>query len=202
LRAEVPKLSASVAGSKVIRPLPAHPSSLADQNAPLLSLGKIIILKLPMGLTSAFTTMLGTLAQCNPLATTESTPALCAVMLATVPWVAPKTSLMNILYIHMTPYIPSAWHTALSSANLLSTFPNLVHDITFRSPINNPPDLSACPLPPNLTSAKIHPKLIDNELLSKVLTNHMSGPFTVEEAWVIFGGPFLSSPVSLVEKSP
>jgi len=146
--------------------------------------------------------MLGPLSQCNPLAAMESTPALCAATLATVPCVAPETSLMNILYIHTTPYIPSAWHATLSSTNLLSTFPNLVHDITYGLPIGNPPGLSACFLPPNLTSAKICPKLIDNKLLSKVLAKCMSGPFTIEEAWTIFGAPFRSSPVSLIEKTP
>ena len=101
------------------------------------------------------------------------------------------------LYIHTTPYNPIAWHAALASSNLLSHFPNLVHDLTYGSPISNPPPLF---LPKNLPSADIHPKLIDQELLAEVSAGHMSDPFTVPQASIIFGSPSCSSPVGLVEK--
>ena len=104
------------------------------------------------------------------------------------------TFFSDILYIHMTPYIPSAWLTALSSEKLLVSFPNPVHDITYGSPIGNPPPLSDCFLPPNLTSENVLPKLIDKELLlAEVSAHHMSGTFTTEKASVIFNGPFHSS---------
>jgi len=52
---------------------------------------------------------------------------------------SPDINLSDVLYIHMMPYIPSAWITALSSENLLASFPNPVHNITYGSPIGNPP---------------------------------------------------------------
>jgi len=118
----------------------------------------------------------------------------------TGPLDAPEIDLSDILYIHMAPYIPSAWLTALSSENLLASFYNLVHDITYSIPIGSPPPLSDCFLPPNLTSANVLPKLIDKELLAEVSSCYMSGPFTTEQASVIFNGPICSSLVGLVEK--
>jgi len=72
----------------------------------------------------------------------------------------------------------------------------------YGSPIGNPPPLSKVFLPKNLSSAYLHPEIIDNELLTEVSAGRMSGPFSVEQASVIFGGPFHSSPVGLVEKVP
>ena len=115
---------------------------------------------------------------------------------------APETSLQHTLYIHTTPYKPAAWLAALSSSNLLSSFPNLVHDLTYGSPIGNPPPLSKSFLLPNLSSANIHPSLIYQELLMEVAAGRMSGPFTITQATIIFDGPFQSSPVGLVEKIP
>jgi len=120
----------------------------------------------------------------------------------TGPLDAPEIDLSDILYIHMAPYIPSAWLTALSSENLLASFYNLVHDITYSIPIGSPPPLSDCFLPPNLASENVLPELIDKELLAEVSAHCMSGPFTIEQASVICGGPILSSPVSLVKKTP
>ena len=113
---------------------------------------------------------------------------------------APETRLSDVLYIHTTPYKPKSWLAALSSSNLLSSFPNLLHDITYRSPIGNPPPLIHSFLPANLPSALIHPDLIDAELLDEVAANHMSGLFTLLEALSIFAGPFRCSPMGLVKK--
>ena len=90
----------------------------------------------------------------------------------------------------------------LTISNLLPSFPNLVHDITYGFPIDNPPPLSRIFLPPNLVSAHIHPEIIEQELLDEVATNRMSGPFTIEQASIIFGGPFRLSPVGLIKKIP
>ena len=100
----------------------------------------------------------------------------------------------------MTPYIPLAWLMALSSENLLVSFPNLVHDITYGSPIGNPPPLSDCFLPQNLSSENILPEVIVKDLLAEVSAHHMSGSFTTEQTSIIFNGPFHSSP--LVKKVP
>jgi len=79
---------------------------------------------------------------------------------------------------------------------------NRDNNLTYGSPISNPPPLSKIFLPKNLPSADIHLMLIDQELLAEVSASHMSGPFTIPQASIIFGGPFRSSPVGLVEKIP
>ena len=92
--------------------------------------------------------------------------------------------------------------TYLETTKLSLSFPNLVHNITYGSPIGNPLPLSMSFLPSNLPSANIRPKIIDQELVVEVAARWMSGPFTVSEATEIFSGFFCCSPVGLVEKVP
>jgi len=146
--------------------------------------------------------MSGTLAQCSPQVTMACTPTPYVVTRSMVPTFAPETSLKSILYTHTTPYVPSTWLDTLFTSNLLTSFPNLVHDITYGSPIGNLPALSKCFLPPKLSSANTLPYIIDQELLDEVSAWHMSGPFTLEQASIIFGAPFCSSPMGLVKKVP
>jgi len=79
-----------------------------------------------------------------------------------------ETDLMWVLYICTSPYNPEAWQHILETTNLSLSFPNLVHDITYGSPIGNPPPLSMSFLPSNLPSANIPPELIDQELAVEV----------------------------------
>jgi hypothetical protein len=74
--------------------------------------------------------------------------------------------------------------------------------ITFGSPIGNPPPLLHTFIPKNLTSATLLPDIIENELLNETASGRMTGPFSVEEAHIIFNGHFRTSPVGLVEKVP
>jgi len=92
---------------------------------------------------------------------------------------APENRLLNNLYIHTTPYDSQAWLAALSTSNLLSSFPNLAHDIHYSSPIGNPPPLSKIFLPMNLPSTNLHPEIINQELLTEVAASRMSSPFSV-----------------------
>ena len=73
----------------------------------------------------------------------------------TRPLVAPGTDLADILYKIVTPYILAAWSQALSDANLIKSYPNLVHDLSFGSPIGNLPCIEFTFIPDNLPSAKI-----------------------------------------------
>src|SRR5882724_6313071 len=73
----------------------------------------------------------------------------------TWPLVAPGTDLADILYKIVTPYILAAWSQALSDANLIKSYPNLVHDLSFGSPIGNLPCIEFTFIPDNLPSAKI-----------------------------------------------
>ena len=138
----------------------------------------------------ACTSMSGPPVQSNRNHAMVSTLAPSVVTPIMEPHIAPEIDLAQVLYIHTTPYFPAAWQNALSICNLLSFFPNLVHDITYGSPISNPPALSRTFLPPNLASANIHPEIIEQELLDKVAANCMSGPYTIKQASIIFGGPF------------
>jgi len=178
--------------------LPLKPAALSS---PLSLSGKLDTLNHQIGNTFASCSMYA-LAQSNQLGSTAPIPALCAATCTTALPVACITDLKHILYIHSTPYNGHALQQALSLCNLSKKFPNLVHDITYSSPIGNPPLLSCTFLPPNLSSANIHPNLIDLELASEVTTSRMSGPFSPVEATIIFGSFYHSSLVGLVKKVP
>ena len=113
---------------------------------------------------------------------------------------APGTDLADILYKIVTPYIPATWNQALSNANLINSYPNLVHDLSFGSPIGNLPHINFTFIPNNLPSAKIRPEYITNLINEEVTTGCMDGPFTVDEAQCIYGGHFRTCPLWLVDK--
>ena len=46
------------------------------------------------------------------------------------------------------------------------------------------------------------PEVISNEIAAELCAGHISGPFTVEEAHIIFDGHFHTSPLGLIEKVP
>jgi len=187
--------------SKVIEQPLALLTNPAGQSDLLLSPGRRTTLKPLTAPISVSTSTLGQPVPCNFQLTMAPIHVPSVATHIMVPLPASETDLVHILYIHTMPYIPSAWHEALSVSNLLGSFHNLVHDITYCSPIGNPPPLSRF-LPPNLTSENIHPKIIDQELLAVVSEKYMSGPFTIEQAAIIFGGPFCLSPVGPIKKSP
>ena len=156
-----------------------------------------------MASTSASSSTLEVPAWQIPLMTTMvPTLAPSAVTQATEPRIAPKTDLRKVLYICSSPYNPTAWCNALINCNISHLFPNLVHSLSYGSPIGNPPPLSATFLPQNLSSANLHPSIINQELLDEVANSHMSCPFSSDEAAMIFGGFFRCSPIGLVEKVP
>ena len=139
--------SASIVASEAIEQPLVPPSYLVAQKGPSLYHGRTIISKWLMAHTSACTSMSETLAPCSLLPIMVPTPVPSVAML-TMAWAfAQEISLHHTLYIHTTPYNPTTWHTALASSNLLSLFPNLVHDLTYSSPIGNPPPLSKIFLP-------------------------------------------------------
>jgi len=113
---------------------------------------------------------------------------------------APENNLPKILYKVVTPYISSAWNQALFDANITQTYPNLVQDFYFRSPISNPPPIDFTFIPNNLPSMDIQPEYITNLITGEVVSGHMDSPFTIEEAHYIYGGHFRTCPLDLVEK--
>ena len=124
------------------------------------------------------------------------------VVRATEPLTACETELCSVLYKHVTPYIPSAWCSALRIANISHRFPHLVHDLTYSSPIGDPPPLYSTFTPKNLPSATVLPDVITNEIRAELIAGRLSSPFTLNEAHIIFDGHFCTSPLGLVEKHP
>jgi len=64
--------------------------------------------------------------------------ALCAEMAITPPVAAQGIDTAMILYKVHSPYVPEAWRLALDCTRLTQLFPNLIHDLTYGSPIKNP----------------------------------------------------------------
>jgi hypothetical protein len=130
------------------------------------------------------------------------TPAPYAVIMGTRPGFAPEISLSHqVLYKVISPYQPSMWQLALHDANIHTHYPNLVHDLTYESPIGNPPRLEQTFILPNLPSAKLNPIYILHSLSEEVASGHMDGPFSIPEVHHIFGGHFCTLPLGLVEKA-
>nr|GAT50782.1 reverse transcriptase [Mycena chlorophos] len=154
----------------------------------------------PMGVRSAY----------------ASAPAVHATDFRTAPAPTPSTSapfvpiftterrnaLATDRYRVVTPYRPAGWARALSECRLLDRYPNLIHDISFGAPIGNPPRPNFTFIPDNLKTTELNPSFIDDYISSEVRAGRMSGPYTREEAFALFGGHFRTSPLGLVEKEP
>ena len=189
--------SASLLG--IVQPH-AKPLSLTTRNAPYLSNGEEANSSPRMPSRSACFSMSVATAMESSLPFTVNISAPCAEMLTMACAPAHTIELHRILYINVTPYIPGAWKQALADAYLTSSFPNLVHNNTFGSPIGNSPPLLHTFIPKSLVSATFLPDIIEKELLNETASGCMSGPFSIEEAQIIFNGHFWTYPVGLVEK--
>ena len=106
----------------------------------------------------------------------------CAMMATMPPVTARGTDLSNIIHRTITPYKPDRWRQALSSTSLTHSFPHLVHDMIYGSPIGNLPSLTYTFTPPNLKSADIYPTYLDNFIKDELDSGHFNGPFSLEEA--------------------
>src|SRR5882724_7959785 len=93
----------------------------------------------------------------NPLPTMEAISAPYVVTAAIWPAVAPEIENCTVLSKNETPYNPRAWHLALQEANLIPSFPNLIHDLVHSTPIGNLPPLIYTFIPSNFALAKIDP---------------------------------------------
>ena len=107
----------------------------------------------------------------NQLIPTAPTHALCVETATMLPVTAQGTDLSSVLYKVHSPYVPEAWRLALNCTGLTQSFLNLVHDLTYGSPIGNPPPLGYTFIPPNLKSADLNPvymeSIIQEELLAR-----------------------------------
>ena len=103
-------------------------------------------------------------------------------MQATWHAIAPEIDPSSVLYKHVTPYHPNAWHLALQNTSLFDSFPNLIHDLVHSVPIGNLPPLSYTFIPDNLASANINLVYMDNFLAEEVTSGHMDSPYSFETA--------------------
>jgi len=165
------------------------------------STGKTGILSTKREWQSASSSMSKAPAMTHPLGILP-TPALCAGTPLTEPPPAHATELSSILYILTTPYIAKGWCDALDDSVLTSRFPFLVNDISFGSPIGNPPPLHHTFIPGNLPSALSLPHIIDEEIHSEIAAKRLSGPFSISQVLIIFNGDLQTSPLGLIEKPP
>ena len=129
-----------------------------------------------------------------------TTPVHFAVTQSMGPLLTPETDLSKVLYKVTTHYRPDAWWQALQDAGITLLYPNLVHDLIHGSPIGNPPPIDFTFIPRNLPSANIRPEYISSLIAQEVVAGCMDGPFSVDEAHVIYGGHFRTCPLGLVQK--
>src|SRR5882724_13572428 len=139
-------------------------------------------------------------AQNNLCLATASMFSPCAMMAIMPHVVAPGIDLQSVIHRSITPYKPEGWRQALSSAGLTHSFPHLVHDIIYGSPIANLPPLTYTFIPANLKSADIDPIYMDNFIKEEVAAGRFDGPFSVQEARIVFGRHFHTAPLGFVEK--
>ena len=100
----------------------------------------------------------------------------------------------------ITPYKPKAWEESLVRCNLTNKYPNLVHDLTFGSPIGNPPFLTRSFIPRNMRSANDHADVIDNYLIEEIEAGRMSKGLSIQQAHTFFGGHFRTAPLGVVDQ--
>lgn len=176
-----------------------HPTALPAQlivlNAQLLSRAKTDASLPSLGRSSAC----GTTSEAIATTTvhTEITPALSVGTLIMAQPTAPEIELRSVLLHTPSPYKPDGWKEALESCNITSLFPNLVQDIVYGSPIGNPPPITHTFITDNLPSIALNPSFI---IVAEVHAGRMSGPFTISQSHVIFGGHLRTSPLGLVPK--
>ena len=98
------------------------------------------------------------------------------------------------------PFGPQTWRLSVSGANLPGIA--LHHARPPSLAARNTPFLSNGEEAISSPRTTLLPDIIENKLLNETSSGRMSGPFSVEEAHVIFNGHFRTSPVGLVEKVP
>ena len=127
------------------------------------------------------------------LAKTQATPcmvnthALSVLIPSMHPLHAQEIDLHKVLYKVVTLYIPTTWNQALLNANLTHAYPNLIHELSFGSPIGNPPPINFTFTPKNLSSENIQPEYIMNLINEEIMSGSMDRPFTFQEAHTIYG---------------
>ncbi|SJK98561.1 uncharacterized protein ARMOST_01829 [Armillaria ostoyae] len=133
-------------------------------------------------------------AEQNPPPVMEPTSVPCAQTLTT----ERRSALVTEAHKVVTPYNAEEWERALKKYNLSQKYPNLVFDLTYGSPIGDPPPLHSTFIPPNMPSTLENPEIIEKYLADEIAAGRMGKGLTVDEAHVFFGGHFRTAPMGVV----
>ena len=101
----------------------------------------------------------------------------------------------------ITPYRADVFESTLRAFGLLSKYPDLCNRLRFGFPIGDFPTLQKSYTPPNHSSGIQHSRFISQYIQEQVSLNHMSGPYSANQVEAILGSHFVTSPLSVVEKS-
>jgi hypothetical protein len=127
-----------------------------------------------------------------------SISVLCATMPTTQQLAALKTDYNRIIML----YHVEGWTAALRDCHLLEQYPNIIHDLIYGSPIGNPPPLAYTFIPRNMPSAIEQSERVDAHFLDEIAAGRMSGPYTVDQAHLLFHGHFRTAPIGFIERPP
>jgi hypothetical protein len=110
------------------------------------------------------------------------------------------TSLHNLLSIN-TPFIPDEWEKLLNNTIPFNKFPDVPVSMRFGFDmgVHTPPSQTF--IPPNHSSATSFPDHVMSHIQNELALGRYSGPFTRIELEALIG-PFRSSPLGTVPKSP
>ena len=101
----------------------------------------------------------------------------------------------------ITPFCANTFESELRRHNLLHKYPSLPDNLRNGFRIGSFPRLPFSITPQNHSSSFEHFDFISTYIHEQVTIGRMSGPFSREELEVLFDGPFISSPLSVVAKA-
>lgn len=101
----------------------------------------------------------------------------------------------------ITPYIADVFETTLRDCNLLDRYPLLPNNLRYGFPIGDFDVPLQSFTPKNHPSGIAHMNFIQSYVDEQVSLGRMSGPYSKAQVENILGSPFVSSPLSVVDKA-
>ncbi|THH20436.1 hypothetical protein EUX98_g8586 [Antrodiella citrinella] len=101
----------------------------------------------------------------------------------------------------ITPYNADVFEAELRRLDLLDRYPLLAHKFRYGFPIGDFDSLAYSFTPPNHSSGIEHLDFITAYIDEQVSIGRMTGPYTRHEVETVLGTPFVSSPLSVVDKA-
>lgn len=101
----------------------------------------------------------------------------------------------------ITPYDATAFESTLRAHGLLGKYPDLPSRLRYGFPIGDMPRILQTSTPKNHASDPNHLTFIMDYAAEQVALGRMSGPYTRSEVESILKSPFVTSPLSVVDKA-